>query len=112
MAHTVSPCTMVEQPQYIQNPTEIVNLIFSRECTRTLAGGLDLDTACQSNWGIPTYFQDILNSDPARVVEVPTLLGPGCAPSGSLVRYRCMIQDIFNPQFYSCFYTDTSDVSI
>ena len=70
-------------------------------------------TSLQSNgngpkdWGVGNYFTQLINSNPNTI---PTLSRKNinALPPGSLVRYRGMIQDSFDPEYFQAISTCTN----
>ena len=83
------------------NPLGAVRDCFQRAVSTPAAGG---------DWGVPAAFGDLFS--PESYERIPLLTAEawrmGRLRPDSLVRYRGMVQDIFDPEFYVGVY----DVSV
>jgi hypothetical protein len=64
------------------------------------------------DWGVPKYFENLLN-DEKNYYQVPSLneIPIEHIQPNSLVRFRCMIQDIFDPEYYVGLYYEFNETT-
>eukprot|EP00727_Mastigamoeba_balamuthi_P001784 m51a1_g11602 putative mini-chromosome maintenance complex-binding protein (773) ;mRNA; r:131193-137071 len=85
------------------DPCAAVQRLFCEAAARDS----DPQALCASDWGVPALFAGAVAA--LAPAALPTLAAAraGAAPSGSLVRYGCMVQDIFGSDLYAGALADT-----
>jgi hypothetical protein len=89
-------------PQCVLNPLGTVAELFDAAAS---AGA----PAEDADWGVRSRFNEAL-SQPGVMSRVPEInaVGVDNVPPGALVRFRCMVQDMYNPEYYVGAYRDAS----
>ncbi|XP_064382402.1 mini-chromosome maintenance complex-binding protein-like isoform X2 [Halichondria panicea] len=77
----------VVQDKWISNPLDVVQELF--------------ESSTAPSWGVREYFESKINSQES-LTQIPSLNHTPLhhLPEGTLVRYRAMVQDQFDPEFY------------
>ena len=93
-------------PRCVTDPLGTVASFFDAAATTPAAGAEDGD------WGVRSAFREALLQLTSRelVERVPEINAVGVehVPPGALVRFRCMVQDMYNPEYYVGAYKDAS----
>ncbi|EGG15486.1 UPF0557 family protein [Cavenderia fasciculata] len=101
----------------IDNPITVIEELFQKNCqslvNQTRSSPFNQNTAASEEdelenlnivkkWGITDHFEKLL-ADDAIYQSLPQVrsVSESDASIGRLVRMKCMVQDIFDPQFYS-----------
>jgi|TARA_B110000967_G_scaffold160242_1_gene166073 hypothetical protein len=92
-------------PRVLTDPLGSVNSLFDAAAVYPSAGAEDGD------WGVRAAFREALGQLSQRelVDLVPEInaVGVDLVRPGTLVRFRCMVQDMYNPEYYVGSYRDT-----
>eukprot|EP00930_Biecheleria_cincta_P044707 TRINITY_DN30784_c0_g2_i1.p1 TRINITY_DN30784_c0_g2~~TRINITY_DN30784_c0_g2_i1.p1 ORF type:complete len:641 (-),score=118.73 TRINITY_DN30784_c0_g2_i1:131-2053(-) len=88
---------MAQQLKELSNPLEVVDALFALRADEAASGP-------PGEWGEKAHFVQALGlDDEENFARVPCLNDVELAetiPPFSLVRYRCMVQDVFEPELY------------
>jgi len=91
-------------PRCVTDPLGTVSSLFDAAVASPAAGAEDGD------WGVRAAFREGLAQLGSRalVERVPEINAVGVehVPPGALVRFRCMVQDMYNPEYYVGAYRD------
>ena len=91
-------------PRCVTDPLGTVSSLFDAAVASPAAGAEDGD------WGVRAAFREGLAQLGSRalVERVPEINAVGVehVPTGALVRFRCMVQDMYNPEYYVGAYRD------
>ena len=91
-------------PRCVTDPLGTVSSLFDAAVASPAAGVEDGD------WGVRAAFREGIAqlSSRALVERVPEINAVGVehVPPGALVRFRCMVQDMYNPEYYVGAYRD------
>ena len=89
-------------PQCVLDPLGTVAELFD-------AAASSGASAEDADWGVRSRFNEAL-SRPGVMSRVPEInaVGVDNVPPGALVRFRCMVQDMYNPEYYVGAYRDAS----
>lgn len=91
-------------PRCVTDPLGTVSSLFDAAVASPAAGAEDGD------WGVRAAFREGLSSLSSRalVERIPEINAVGVehVPPGALVRFRCMVQDMYNPEYYVGAYRD------
>lgn len=91
-------------PRCVTDPLGTVSSLFDAAVASPAAGAEDGD------WGVRAAFREGLAqlSSRALVERIPEINAVGVehVPPGALVRFRCMVQDMYNPEYYVGAYRD------
>lgn len=95
----------------IRDPLAVIDSLFAPHATATLTAGAKLP----SEWGEKAHFVQALGlQDEENFCKVPCLNDVAMAetvPPFSLVRYRCLVQDVFDPEVYSAVFQESDAAS-
>eukprot|EP00971_Amphidinium_carterae_P194958 3868685-Amphidinium_carterae.1 len=85
-------------PPEVTTPLAVIDSLFAQH----VAAGGKSQGEC---WGERQHFQEVLGlQDETKLAHIPCLNGVSLRdeiPPFTLVRYRCLIQDVFEPEMYT-----------
>tara|TARA_B110000977_G_scaffold197818_1_gene281308 strand:- start:14763 stop:16925 length:2163 start_codon:yes stop_codon:yes gene_type:complete len=101
-----APTTMSPPlPRGVTDPLGCVTALFDAAAVSPAAGAEDGD------WGVRSSFREALGQLTSKelvdAVSEINAVGVEHVPPGALVRFRCMVQDMYNPEYYVGAYRDT-----
>eukprot|EP00743_Colponemidia_sp_Colp-15_P007560 GILK01008173.1.p1 GENE.GILK01008173.1~~GILK01008173.1.p1 ORF type:complete len:668 (+),score=75.35 GILK01008173.1:70-2004(+) len=108
------------QHQVVQNPLAMVNHLFEAKVASVnqaappspnSAFGARRAPQFAGDWGVKAFVEEALNlQDPEAIKQIPSLnTRHDLLRPNSLVRFRCMIQDMFDPEYYVGVYEQISE---
>ena len=83
-------------------PLDTIQKLFIQATTQT-----EINT--NGDWGVPTHFERLIGESWDQIPSLNNHDMIEKIPNGSLVRYRGMIQDMFDPEFYLGVYENTQE---
>ena len=88
MSGTLPPC--------VSDPLGTVSALFDAASRSADPRALE-----DGDWGVRATFERALG-EPGVLARVPEInaVGVDAIPPGALVRFRCMVQDMYNPEYY------------